>query len=133
MRSRTFGQNLREIREELGLSQTEVGEALGVASSRISQIEKGTGIRGDDLVRLVRFYGVPMDVFGRSPANLTVKEVRAIRLFKDVLDSKQRAHIVNAIDSFVKNECIREHRFQRPVGQQGHRKILTAIVDSESN
>ncbi len=117
MRSRSFGSHLRRIREELNLSQIDVGEALGLAPSRISQIEKGHGIKAEDMGRLARFYGVSTDVFFRPPTKLTTAEIRAIRLFKHVLNERERTHIVDAVNSFVKNEAIWEHRFRQPAGK----------------
>lgn len=38
----TFGQNLKQLREELGISQRELGERLGIRQQTIAQYEKAT-------------------------------------------------------------------------------------------
>lgn len=38
----TFGQNLKQLREELGISQRELGERLGIRQQTVAQYEKAT-------------------------------------------------------------------------------------------
>lgn len=102
----TYGERLRSIREELGLSQTDVGDALGLSTSRISQLERGNSIRMEDFGRLKRFYGITADSLFERKGGLSLVEERAMRLFESVLDHQQRKLIVDQIDSIVKNMVI---------------------------
>lgn len=58
----TFGEKLRAEREKKGLTQTEVGEFLGLVQSTIAKYELGIKKPTVDvLVALAKFYGVSMD------------------------------------------------------------------------
>jgi transcriptional regulator with XRE-family HTH domain len=70
-RRRRLATALRQLREERGLSCTDVGKAVGWSESKISRIETGrVGIRQPDLERLLDLYEVTDDA--RS-ALLTVR------------------------------------------------------------
>ena len=40
-----LGQRLREIRKDLGMTQTNIAQELGVAQSMVSKVEKGLPVR----------------------------------------------------------------------------------------
>lgn len=63
-----IGAALRNLREAKGLSQREVGEAMGVTRSRISQIEgvEGTALSLDVLHRYARALHCRLDVSFRD-------------------------------------------------------------------
>jgi len=57
------GAELRRLRESLGLSGTQVAEALGWSQSKISRIETGRfGVTVWELAALLDYYGVPEEV-----------------------------------------------------------------------
>lgn len=60
VRSRTVAGELRQLREQHGLSCAEVAKVLGVSPSKISRIETGnSGLQVDDVAALLGFYQVP--------------------------------------------------------------------------
>jgi transcriptional regulator with XRE-family HTH domain len=60
VRSRQVSALLRTLREDLGLSGSEVAKALGMSPSKISRIETGSrGLRVDDVAALLGHYKVP--------------------------------------------------------------------------
>lgn len=60
VRSRQVSLQLRQLREERGLSGTEVAKALGMSPSKISRIETGSrGLNPDDVAALLGHYEAP--------------------------------------------------------------------------
>jgi len=52
---------LREIRESLGLTQEDVGEALGIRNGQISKWERGEGISLFTAFEFARFYDLKVE------------------------------------------------------------------------
>jgi len=52
------GQDLRELRRRAGLTQQQVGDALGVTKAQVSRIERGENTTVDRLQQLCELYGV---------------------------------------------------------------------------
>ncbi|MHB1800046.1 MAG: helix-turn-helix domain-containing protein [Actinomycetes bacterium] len=52
-------ERIREVREELGISQSRAAEALGISQPSYSRVEDGSRtLKGDELVRLADLFGV---------------------------------------------------------------------------
>lgn len=65
------GSKLRKAREKSGLTQSQVGKAVGIGKAAISKIENGGKSPSSDvLVRLCKLYGVQIE-------NITCRSVRA--------------------------------------------------------
>lgn len=75
---------LRRFREKAGLSMRQAGEAMGVSSSLVSQIENGRENipKGDRLQRFLDCYGVGLSTFKKH-----VKEYREEQTDRDVVES----------------------------------------------
>jgi len=57
-----FGERLRELRNEKGLSCVALGQKIGVRDSTIVQWENNKhDIKGEYLVKLAKFFGVSVD------------------------------------------------------------------------
>lgn len=57
-----FGQNLKEIRNDLGLTQKEFCEQLTIKQSRLGAVEEGrTELRISDLFQIYKIYGITFD------------------------------------------------------------------------
>jgi transcriptional regulator with XRE-family HTH domain len=57
-----IAQRVREIREQRGLTQVEVAEALGLDKASMSRLESGArGMSTGELVSLARLFGVRVD------------------------------------------------------------------------
>lgn len=50
-----FGQMMRAARENQELTQTQLADKLGVSQSEVSRLEKGEGVNGPTLERIVAF------------------------------------------------------------------------------
>lgn len=62
MKGNSFGQNLKELRLDLGISQRKLGEILGVVNQTISFWELGTREPDlDTLVEISKFFNVSTD------------------------------------------------------------------------
>jgi len=60
VRSRQVSLQLRQLREERGLSGVEVAKALGMSPSKISRLETGSrGLNSDDVAALLGHYNAP--------------------------------------------------------------------------
>ncbi len=60
--SLTFGEKIRNLREDSDLNQTQLGEALRMTQRKISYIECGRYEPNiDDIVALCRFFNVSAD------------------------------------------------------------------------
>lgn len=58
----TFGEKLRNLREDYELNQTELGKRLGMTQRKLSYIECGKCEPSlDDIVSICRFFGVSSD------------------------------------------------------------------------
>lgn len=68
-----FSERLKELREEKGMSQTELGDELGVSRSSISFYEKSERVPDIELLeKAATFFSVPVDyLLGRSNAKST--------------------------------------------------------------
>ena len=57
-----FGERLRELRQEAGLQQKELGEQIGLTSNAIGMMERGhRGTTIDKLVLLAEYFHVSTD------------------------------------------------------------------------
>ena len=58
----SFGEKIRNLREDKNLNQTQLAEAVNMTQRKISYIERGTYEPGiDDIVALCRFFNVSAD------------------------------------------------------------------------
>ncbi len=84
-----FGGNIARLRKEMGISQTELAEKIGVQKQTISNIERG--IRYPTFETLEKFVDVfhatPIQLFG-SPKEIAVSETTAILDRIDEYDQK---------------------------------------------
>lgn len=57
-----LSERLKMLREELSLTQSQLAQQLGIATSSISQYESGDRIPSDDIkIKLVKFFDVSLD------------------------------------------------------------------------
>jgi transcriptional regulator with XRE-family HTH domain len=75
---------LRKFREKAGLSMRQAGEAMGVSSSLVSQIENGRENipKGERLQRFLDCYGVGLSTFKKH-----VKEYQEEQTDRDVVEA----------------------------------------------
>lgn len=57
-----IGNKVREVRKTLELTQSQLGNRIGVKSSEISKIEKGRNITIDGLARILHALGIQADL-----------------------------------------------------------------------
>ncbi len=103
MARKGLGEQLRDIRTTLGLTQKDVAKSLGLSPSRISQVETRKRLDGNDLIVFARFYGVPLQEFCNEPKELTLADRRAMWIFEHIFTDEQRSFAVDAINTQVKH------------------------------
>ena len=68
----TFGEKIRELREDMNLNQTELGKALGVTQRKISSIECGKYEPSiQDIAAFCNFFKVSSDYLIGVPQGYT--------------------------------------------------------------
>lgn len=68
-----FGDNLKRLRKERGLTQTELGAQIGLSKAVVSKYETGMGYPTFDvLIRIAQYFGVTTDYLLGVSGNRTV-------------------------------------------------------------
>ncbi len=107
------GRKLREARIAKGLTQTELGKALGVSFQQVQKYEKGTNRIGSSrLWDICVFLSLSVSYFfeglkrdGRTPTE-TALSARAIQLAKEIEeipDAQIKTSFVNLVRSYAKS------------------------------
>lgn len=93
---------IRKLREARGLTQTQLGAAIGTTHGTISKLERGElELKADQVRRLARAMRVhPGELFEELPAprslrlpqDLTPEQIRAIEAFAAMLTAPEAEH-----------------------------------------
>lgn len=116
-----LGGRIRRFREMAGLSQTELGEKLGVSYQQVQKYERGANrVSVETLVRMGRILGLPVVALldpsewlggrGGSVAeprpdygpNLTKEERELIKAYREIGDEKLRTALLMTVKSAAK-------------------------------
>ncbi|MCR4563599.1 MAG: helix-turn-helix domain-containing protein [Clostridiales bacterium] len=98
-----FGNKLTEYRTEKGLTQSELGEILGVSNKAVSKWENGSAMpRLDMMSKITDFFGVSMDEFldipsGKAGTNEELEQ-KYLKLYNEKM---KRRHIIRVLLFFV--------------------------------
>ena len=66
---KAFGHNLRKFRTLLGLTQSELGKQLGIATTQVSFYERGSSLPNIELIqKITRLFNLPITEFINFPA-----------------------------------------------------------------
>ncbi len=102
------GDRLKELRKNNGLTQSKLGEVLGVTKASICCYEKGTRTPTiENLIDLMEFFGVSADYLIGSDAIVSVKENK-----RKTLMTKEE---VKFIELLRKNKFLSEILLEDPV------------------
>jgi transcriptional regulator with XRE-family HTH domain len=104
----SFGQKLRDLREERNLSQAEVGKAVGVYQRHVSAWENGVNKPAlENIMHLARFFGVSIDylVFDNVPRE-GIEAINDFELYQkfratEKLSVNDRKVISDMVDAFL--------------------------------
>src|SRR5262249_57092646 len=89
------GERIRAARQMLGISQTELAEAVGVGQSMISQVENGSRTATEDLLAAVaRTTGTPRAFFDAMPPDLPTGTLRFRKLASARAGDTRRAKVL---------------------------------------
>lgn len=106
---RDFGEWLKQIRNERGLSLNKVYEQTGITDSRLSKAENGSWniLKLEELKSLASLYEVSI-IYLCLKANLfgeeDIMEYRSCFHNVEYLDEEERRHIQLEIDFIIKNK-----------------------------
>ena len=100
-----IGNNLRNLRNKRGHSQSRIAEEIGCHQDRISRIENGTArISVYELVTLSKFYNItPNEILDFPPNNLKPDEFELFIKIKR-LHPQLRDNLNNLLDEFLKGK-----------------------------
>lgn len=106
----TVGANIRRIRELRRMSQTTLGEALGITFQQVQKYEKGTNrVSASKLVMIAQTLACSLDdIFGNTitetveSLSLPAMSRQALRIavaFDAIPDERQRAYLLRLVES----------------------------------
>jgi transcriptional regulator with XRE-family HTH domain len=84
----SIGDNIRMLRLQRGMSQKELGDAVGVSRAYVAHWETNLGGEMDHLERIAEIFGVPAEFFLNKMAShdttetLTIDEADLLRLYR---------------------------------------------------
>jgi transcriptional regulator with XRE-family HTH domain len=126
------GQNIKILRLQRGLSQTALGEQMGVTFQQVQKYERGANrVGAGRLSQIAQALGVPLtNLFDGRPAHARPDtqlsagalladphSLRLLQAFDRIADQKRRLAILHLIESVGGTST---HRRRRP-GNGGHR------------
>lgn len=88
-----IGNNLKNVREEKGMSQWEVGKIMGLENTAVSRYERG--LSDMRVTVLVQF----LEVFGCSP-----EQILPNRLFETKSISEKKHRVVHLLDGMTEDD-----------------------------
>ncbi len=112
--SKTIAEKIRAIRNQLGLSQEQLGEIAGVTYQQIQKYEKGKDrISANRLKKIADALNIPISYFFEDISikvkegeaayytlgQLTKEEVELVKLFRKVKDKKAKENLLRLIKS----------------------------------
>ncbi len=102
----TFSKRVKELREDLGLSQTKLAEEVGVHHSIIGRYERDEAKPTIDVVsRMAVVLQTTVGyLLGESEQADLFKDPEMLKRFKDILSfpKQKQEHILFALDSMIK-------------------------------
>jgi transcriptional regulator with XRE-family HTH domain len=125
------GQNIRICRLQKGLSQTELGERIGVTFQQIQKYEKGANrVGASRLTQIAGVLGVPLPTLfeGTPTAGQAVQDqsgrallthphsLRLLQAFDKITSESMRAAVLQMIESIAGG------RSRRATAKAGHRR-----------
>lgn len=115
------GQNIKQIREEKGMTQQQVAELIHMHRSNYSKIESGQReISVEALNKIARYFGMTIDRIvnfeGGLPQEVTVEDKTAIEQIQLIqqLDEEDKQTIFRLIEKMLTNKKFKEF-FQKNV------------------
>jgi transcriptional regulator with XRE-family HTH domain len=103
-----IAKNIKKLREEKGLMQKEVANAVGVNPSNFSKMEKGEREFGIEVIdKLAKFFGVTIDELvhmnGKMPKAVTVEDKTATEKVQLIaqLEEEDKHAVYRIIDGML--------------------------------
>jgi transcriptional regulator with XRE-family HTH domain len=92
-----LGQRIREERQKLKLTQSQLAEAIDISDTYVGQIERGErSLTLDTLVRLVNRLGVSIDYLLKD--SVTATDDSIINQFRQIIDTRSDSRKQMALD-----------------------------------
>ncbi len=102
----TIGEKIKEVRENLGISQSEFAGRIGVTASLVSQYEKAVKKPSAEILDSIsKNFAVSIDyIFGRTPVNELLADEQVVSFIKTYmrLEPKERSFINGVVRELKK-------------------------------
>lgn len=102
-----FGQNLKFLRKQKGLTQQTMAEMINTSRSCISNYESGSREPDNETLKnLADYFDVSVDfLFGRSEIRKTVKSDKDLRSLEDAIDRAENTSFLHVESSPAYIKC----------------------------
>jgi transcriptional regulator with XRE-family HTH domain len=99
---------MKQLRQEKGWSQAQLGKKMGIHQKQISAYERGRNIPSTEvLIKLADIFDVSLDYLAfeaeGKPMKVNVKNKELLRRFEDIdkLNEKDQKTILEILDTFI--------------------------------
>jgi transcriptional regulator with XRE-family HTH domain len=97
---RRIGLRLRDLRLQRGMSQTGLGNAIGVTFQQVQKYEKGLNrVTGARLERVASLFDVPVSFFYGDGSTSDIS--RLVEMYQSIADPRKREAILTLVQSMV--------------------------------
>lgn len=128
-RQQQIGSRIKQAREEIGLSQAELGKILGWSDANISRIEKGiTGITIPDLERVAGILNKPVSWFLGNKTPVPSRPLEAI-----MAEAQEAMKRTGVVELPVRGTVPCGHAFVEEEKVEGYIPIARSLLGAAAN
>ena len=130
----TIGERIKEVRRQIGLTQNEFGQKVGIHARQLGKYEAGIGRPSiENLAKISKFSDVSLDylVFGeekQTAKRTNIFDNELVNLLRriDRLDKAKRDKLKWTLEALLDREC--KDRFKEPEKSKGQpHKIAQSV------
>ena len=116
-----IGANIKRLREDRGIKQSEIADLIGMHRSNYSKIEGGQReISVDALSKIAKYFGMTIDQLvnldGATPQEVTVEDKTLMEQVKMIqeLEPEEKSMVFKMVDTFLTKKRFKDF-FQKNV------------------
>ena len=98
MDKKSFGENLKKLRKQKGLSQAQLAEIIGMSAKNITKIETGKSFpRAENINKLLKLFNVSENVLFAGSEKLDIKQnsnkIEALKIINNASDKHVKIYL----------------------------------------
>lgn len=119
MNKKAFGENLKNLRKQKGLSQAQLAEIIGMSAKNITKIETGKSFpRAENINKLLKLFNVSENVLFSGSDKFEIKQnsnkIEALKIINNASDKhikiylsmlKQLRDMINQTEEMLKKQA----------------------------